>query len=431
MLKNRAENENVIFWGAGATQALGIRTTHQQGQFIRSITGVADLSASLEDRAAKALANSNTDPWRTAVIDLLRILGDGDNAYESISDISDAQFDAMRRNSGMGASDKEIRRRIVDLRLTYDWPALKSVVRVCPGSATDEFKLNDLFNLLDMHIPSGFGFRGPAGGGSPASVNRSPQFFDARRLAGAKNALLMLLITLFYVDYQVCVASRGAVLQQYKDVAILLARRMQKKGLRLARDGVDLPTPVFYQGDVGFVSLNYDPILFWVQFVANRELNRSDKVPHIGSPAVPLYLFSDFGHLIPSRRIGKGEADSPWHPMNEAIAQRLNEVKTGGDHKVRPTKILFPHGCLCWRECPDCGKLSSYLGDQWDLAAVDLLLPPPLLAFRRSACPDRVSDRERDQRAKGMIDARSCLHCGTLNFANHTQVVMRFFGCPD
>ena len=251
------------------------------------------------------------------------------------------------------------------------------------------------------------------------------QFFDARRLIGAKNALLMLLITLFYVDYQVCIESKRQVLEKYKDFAILLGLRAQREGMKLAHEGVAFDLPKFYRDDVGFVSMNYDPLLLWIQFVANRELNYSASVPHIGSPSMPLFLFNDLGHMIPSRSIGKREPDFPWYPMNEAVAQRLNESKVGGDHRVRLTKLLFPHGCLCWRECPDCGKLSAYHADQWDLASADLLLPPPLLAFSSSACPDRVKDSERDQREKGRIDARGCLHCGTLNFANHTQVVMQ------
>jgi hypothetical protein len=418
--------QNVIFWGAGATKALGIRTTDEQGSFIRRITGEGPSSKTLEERVAEALGDSNTDPWRTALVDLICILGDGDQAYGSIQNIDKCQLDAMRRNWETTADDEEIRRRIVGLRMTYDWPALKSVVRVCPGSTTGKFRLNDLFNLLDMHIPAGFGFRGPTGRGDrPLNDEPNLEFFDARRLIGAKNALLMLLIALFYIDYRVCIASKSNVLQKYKDVAVLLGRRMQRKGLNLAREGIALDLPGFYQGDVGFVSLNYDPILLWLQFVANRELNHSASVPHIGSPAVPLYLFNDFGHMIPARRIARGQTDAPWYPMNEAVAQRLNELRTGGDHRVRLTKILFPHDCLCWRECPDCGKLSAYHADQWDLAAEDLLPPPPLLAFNRNGCPDRVTGSEKDQREKGRIDARSCMHCGTLNFANHTQVVMQ------
>jgi hypothetical protein len=186
----------------------------------------------------------------------------------------------------------------------------------------------------------------------------------------------------------------------------------------------NLDQPAFYQGDVGFVSLNYDPIALWMQFVANRDLNKSPDVPTIGTPPVPLHLFHDFGHLIPARRIGRGEATWPWYPMNEAATQRLNE-QAGGDCRVRLTKFLFPHGCLCWRECPNCGKLSAYHGDEWDLHAHSLFPPPPLRAFDLRPCPSWITSKEREQREKGLIDARGCLHCGTLTYANHTQAVMQ------
>jgi hypothetical protein len=71
------------------------------------------------------------------------------------------------------------------------------------------------------------------------------------------------------------------------------------------------------------------------------------------------------------------------------------------------------------------GKLSSYHGEQWELAASGLFPPPPLQAFDRRACPDWITGEERTQREKGMIDARACLHCGTLTYAHHTQTVMQ------
>jgi len=162
-----------------------------------------------------------------------------------------------------------------------------------------------------------------------------------------------------------------------------------------------------------------------VQWIANRELNKSAAVPHIGSPPSPLHLFNDFGHLIPSRRIGTPELSFPWYPMNEAAVQRINESVAGCDPKVRLTKILFPHGCLCWRECENCGKLSAYHGDQWDLTSESLLPPPPLRGFAQWTCPDGVTDEEKRERELGKVDARGCLHCKTLNYARHTQVVMQ------
>ena len=426
MARDTAVPRTLVFWGAGATKELGLRVTTDQGKFITTIAGAGASSQSLNERVASALGESNIDQWLTAFVDLISILGDGDDAYRSIHLIDHEQRDAMRRNWKPGASDQDLDSRIIGLRLTYDWPALKSVVSVCPGSRSGKVRLNDLFNLLDMHIPSGFGFHGPSGArDARGDGNQSLQFFDARRLIGAKNALLMLLVALFYVDYQVCITRKRDTLQKYEDLARLLGRRVLRTGLDLANAGEPLDRPSFYEDEVAFVSLNYDPILLWVQWVANRELNKSTAVPHIGSPPSPLYLFNDFGHLIPSRSIGKRESNFPWYPMNEAAVQRLNEPDAGCGPKVRLTKILFPHGCLCWRECPDCGKLSAYHGDQWDLTSVSLLPPPPLRAFSKGACPDRVTNEEKEERERGRVDARHCLHCRTLNYANHTQVIMQ------
>lgn len=419
--RSMAQLQNIIFWGAGATAALGIRTTDAQTQFIKRITGADAPDKPLEERVAEALSLNDVEPWHSALLDLITILGDGDEAYDSIQFTNSKQLDAMRRNWRNGADDDELRGRIVGLRLIYDWPALKSVVRICPGSSTANFKLNDVFNILDMHIPAGFGVRAPARQGL-SSADKQQQFFDTRRLIGAKNALLMILIALFYIDYQVCISSKRDLLSKYLDFAILLGQRMQSQGLDLSRHRLD--QPAFYQGDVGFVSLNYDPIALWVQFIANSKLNKGADVPKIGTPPVPLHLFHDFGHLIPARRIGRGEATWPWYPLNEGAAQRLNE-QAGGDSKVRLTKFLFPHGCLCWRECPNCGKLSAFHGDQWDLHAHSLFPPPPLKAFDTGPCPDWIKGTERDQREKGLIDVRGCLHCRTLTYAHHTQVVMQ------
>jgi hypothetical protein len=177
-----------------------MRTTVEQQLFIRHLVGPDDSRRPLGERVSNALGHNDSEPWHAALFDLIGILGDDDSAYESISAVDDDQIETMRRNWQEGADLEELRRRIIDLRLIYDWPALKSVVRLCPGGATDGFKLNDLFNLLDMHIPPGSGFRGLvpekyAGLGD----QYQQQFFDVRRLTGAKNALLMILIALFYI----------------------------------------------------------------------------------------------------------------------------------------------------------------------------------------------------------------------------------------
>jgi hypothetical protein len=187
-----------------------------------------------------------------------------------------------------------------------------------------------------MHIPLKFGFRAPAERGEEhAGARLEERFYDSRRLIGARNALLMMVTALFHIDYQIGLATKQEQLEKYRDFAIEIGRRARRHGIKLASDGLRLDSPEFYQGDVCFVSLNWDPIGLWIQFIANRELNNSGDAPHAGSPAEPLHLYHDFGHLIPARRIERPEADWPWYPLNEAAAQRLNEKNiragTGSD----------------------------------------------------------------------------------------------------
>lgn len=416
------QTKSVIFWGAGATKQLGMRLTVDQAKFIQVLAGVKDpldKQPNVQERVTAALnrPSKGCDVLNLALVDLLTILGDEDENHKSITKISADERNAMRRNMPAETSQEAIDANIVHLRLTYDWPALKSIVRVCPGSTSDAFQLNDLFNVLDLHGPAGFGFRAP----SPVTDDGA-QFLAARRLMGAKDALRMLLGVAFYIDYQDCIRDKTTTLKLYQDFATLLGRRMQEQGVALDQQGKPLDQPDFYQGDVSFVSLNYDPLALWVQYIANRELNHSPDVSHVGSPAQKLQVFHDGGHFIPSRRIGK---PGNWYPMNEAVAQRMNEAASGNDI-VRLTKFLFPHGCLCWRECPNCGKLSSFMGDEWKLDSPSLILPPPLWGFDKTPCPDTVKGDELEKRqSEWRVDTRACVHCETLTHAHHTQTVMQ------
>ncbi len=421
---------SVIFWGAGATARLGMRVTAQQGEFVIRLTG-ADKDSdrlSLSARIDRTLKTEDAkewhhllDEWCDLLKDLLTILGDGEESNYSIGAIEDQHLETMARHWTPGAGEDELRKRILMLRLNYDWPALKQVTRICPGAREGHLSLNDLFNVIDMHAPLGHGFRA-----------EEELFLDTRRLVGAKAMLQMLVNTMFYIDYQICIRQKTATLESYYDFAVALGKRMQQAGRSIRED---FDRPEFIRGDVSFVSLNYDPIALWLQFVANRNLNRSPSVPHVGSPAAPLQLFHDLGHFIPSRRVTPGRRPALWYPMNEASAQRLNEAGPGGHQRNRLTKFLLPHGCICWRECPDCGKLSAYFGDEWGIASPSLIPPPPLKGFdRRTTSPDdetlHPSDKDARQEEinaweRGAVDARACLHCKNLTFAYHTQAIMQ------
>ena len=434
-------HRTVVFWGAGATAKLGIRTTDQQTKFIGYLSS-DDANAGQErlpERVKAALgAGRDHEPWVSALKDLLTILGDAVKRQDApTTTITEPEFDAMRRHWHVSNTDC-LRNRIVHLRTLYDWPALKAVFKACPGGhlppKRSRLKLNDLFNVLDMHRQSGHGFSVPAGG-----------FLTPQRVLGAHNALKMLLQAMFYIDWQHARLANAQDLQHHYHFAKAFGRRMQKQGLQLAIYG-EFDSQRFYKGDISFASMNYDPVALWCQWVANRDLNRSAAVPHIGQPAAKLQIYHDLGHFVPGTRVKK--KPDHWNPMNETAAQRLNEIDSG--ERIRLSKFLFPHGCLWWRECPSCGKLSSYCGDTWKVDSPTLLPPPPLRGFIKTGTDFRTRmecercarkrgevDQEALRRAdtvqecehcawkRGEVDARACVHCKTLTYAHHTTTLMQ------
>ena len=409
----------LVVWGAGATATLGMRTTERQGRFLQALAGEPNdrSRVSLDLRVTNALDNP-ADGWVGPFSDLLTILGDG-SGNNGTTRVTSQQFDAMRRNWSAGADGDAIRDRILGLRSLYDWVTLRSVIDVVrddsgSGAQGGSF-LNDLFNILDMHGQSGHGFRAGVDG-----------FLTPGRISGARNALIMLLLAVFYVDWQRLLGDRKKrrELRLHCDLAVKFGKRMQKEGVE--RAGIHDPErPEFYLGDVGFVSFNYDPVALWLQYIANRELNLSPSVPHIGNPVRRLQIYHDLGHSVPSVRISGKNPGSLRFSMNESAAQRLNDPDHGATDRIRVSKFLFPHGCLAWRECPSCGKLSSYLGDRWEADSPTLFLPPPLKAFVSCRPKSLHKAEEREKFEKGAVDVRACVHCDELTEAHHTRVIMQ------
>ena len=333
----------------------------------------------------------------------------------------------MDRNWGRN-DETEWRNRIIELRSLYDWPALVAAINVCPHHAVQHhsnptaspedtcFILNDLFNLLDMHHRSGHGF-----------PDRDGRFLTPQRVLGARGALGLLIQSLFYVDWHNC-ARTHRDLDHHYDFTVEMGRRMQAQGRRFAATASpdDFEDLNFILGDVSVVSMNWDPIGLWAQFVANGDLNRAANVPNVDSPACRMQLYHDLGYYVAGPRVDKEHPGSKvWQPMNISSARQLNDRNHGADVRIRVSRYLFPHGCLWWRECPNCGKLSSYIGDVWEIDSQSLLPPPPLKAFAdtirfKSWCKD---DRERCRWELGEVDARACVHCETLTYAHHTPLV--------
>ena len=219
---------------------------------------------------------------------------------------------------------------------------------------------------------------------------------------------------MFFIDWRICREHKKEQLDLHYQFAVALTRRMQRRGVALA--GERFESSCFYLGDLSFVSMNYDPVGLWCQMIANRTLNKAPTVPHVGTPARKLEIYVDQAHFVAGPRVRpKPEI---WHSMNEPAIQRLNEA----GQRIRIMKFLLPHGCICWRECPNCGKLSNYLGDEWELTSHMLIPPPPLRAFDLKL--ERAwNKKEREAWKNGQVDARACVHCGTLTHAHNTSTI--------
>ena len=423
-------SRTVLFWGAGATASLGLRTTAQQAQFLRVLAPGPEKSETppIRTRVRSALGDSVPHRWVTAFSDLLEIIGDSgatNGRKLSVADIHTEQLAVMARNWGC-CNEDHLRNRIVELRTLYDWPALVAAINVCQGrtpqtgptaeSGHPGLELIDLFNLLDMHRQSGHGFR-----------DRDGSFLTPQRVLGARGALGLLIQSLSYVDWHVHARS-GVDLDHHYDFALEMGRRMQSQGLQFAQGAGpdDFEELGFILGDVGVVSMNWDPVGPWAQFVANRRLNRASDVPQVGSPACRMQLYHDLGYFVAGPRVQKDHKGSKvWQPMNISSARQLNDRNHGAEVRIRVSKFLFPHGCLWWRECPNCGKLSSYIGDAWKIDSETLLPPPPLKAFVDDIPFENWCGDERREWDLGKVDARACVHCQTLTYAHHTPLVMQ------
>ena len=239
--KPKDTTRTVIFWGAGATAAAGMRVTGDQASFLRKIVGKpAGKRTPLTQRVRDALYPVIEERSISAFNDLLIILGDHDENDENedaVFSITEDRIGVMRRNWRANASEEDIRRRIVELCTLYDWPALKRVVGVCPATQNSDIDLVDLFNVLDMHIRSGHGFYVKEG-----------KFLAPQRLLAARNALRMLLCAMFYVDWRYACNVKRKDIRLHYEFAEALGRRMQRRGQKLADEVGDFDDRKFYMG---------------------------------------------------------------------------------------------------------------------------------------------------------------------------------------
>lgn len=389
--------ENVIFWGAGATHPLNMKSTAEIGNALSDLAGLTEAGekpADLKANIRKALPDISENVLNE--LHALLVIIDSDHRQDNISEYARI----LRFKS----------QRLDNLQRLYDWHAVKLVIERCPKLDGNKINLQDLYNLIDMHIKSQRG------------LEIRNEFVTLDRLIAARRTVDMLSQVFHAVGFCQLLEedSYRKIYKQYYQFAKILAKLMTEEGLEKKNDYA-INNREFYLFSYAVISMNWDPLLLWLIFNAHKEANDSKLRPYIGTPPQPMKLFNDLAHFMAVRAVD-GVTPEAWFPMNETAVQRLNDPAHSTGRRVRIGKFYFPHGCHGFRECPKCGKLTFYLGNEWDIFS-ESLFPPQILP---SLSPQKArSFEEQEAINEGVYDAVQCTHCGTITEAHHTPIIVQ------
>ena len=267
----------------------------------------------------------------------------------------------------------------------------------------------NLFNLLDLQRQSRFTF-----GGGNAVGNPYPPFYP-EQLEHIRRALVALIASL--IGDAMKHAQQGGSLERYKEFFKKLAAKVRQEKMDQLQNGCASIASDFIMSDLTYISLNWDPVVLWAMFIAHKELNDCNCMywPHENGNA-KLKIFNDFAIPLAAEPIDKKPSGARrWYPYSEAVAQRVNDPEHLHDRVVTLIRTLFPHGQTNWLLCPKCGKVSMFLGDQWDLNSTTLPMELPL-AEKRS-CGEEIIDNT----GRGNYQ---CVHCGfSLSLADAAMLM--------
>lgn len=405
--------ETTVFWGAGATAALGMPVTAAQGEALAILgrAGSRKDGKPVRERVADARV---FDGIHTQVTDLLVALGEVVTSHPPEVSLEEKKAAARLFSS---LDDQSRSRLVFSLRGQCDWDCLRQVIRICPATENRADFLRDLFNILDMHILAGKGFHVPPSGDS---ADEEVPFLTPSRLPAARNALAMLLGLMFHAAWRKCRIEKTHELAAYGGFCRILGQLMQEEGLRFAASP-QMDRRPFYLFSYAVVSLNFDPILPWLLFNNHKDLNYASP-PLVDTPAAEMTLFHDHGQVLALRPIDERRPDI-WYPFTEAAAQRLNDPKYRSNRRVRLGKLYMPHGCLSWRDCPNCGRVTMCLGDEWRPDS-ETLLPPAVIAIPGANHEPRHSVEEK-AREGGRYDAVQCSYCGEMTYMRDTPLILQ------
>ncbi|WP_288788601.1 hypothetical protein [uncultured Fibrobacter sp.] len=420
-------SETVLFIGAGATALLGMPQSDLQTKIFR---GFAERKSTdtLEDILSDSTPQKifgKTPPFKGRDLKIMaafiRFLGD--DLKKDWNTVDEEDIKNGRIVFGDDTDEKLLRSRIMELRREYDWNALKQIIQVCPHDEREDNLIRDIYTMIDMKLRDrqGITVRLKNEKGTPSEV-----IIEPNRLPKARNCLVLFTCILFAnAWYGLSKGENAEMFQKYVNFMESLARLMQKEGGRLADKGYEFNTPAFYRLSNAVVTLNFETVFLWLLFNANRKVNHEGY--YLPQTAQKVEQWLDFGVPGKSRKISPDDnARKPGefsYSQSETSVFRGNEYRTPGSPIGRIGSFLFAHGCCNWRECPACGRMMYYLGDEWGYKSRHVNPPFPVPLFENNDF-NRTA-KEKEWKAKLRYDSLECISCGAETRACDAPMIMQ------
>lgn len=410
-------SEILVFLGAGASAALGMPQTKAQTDFFRS------LAKKSNRKPLNEILKEFEREDREVMENFLVLLGDKKKTDDFWLEITEEEYRAFQKIFGGNCSESIVKNRILELRQSYDWLALKQIIDICPYNEKQDNLIRDIYSLLDKKINAkqGIKVRAEAAGSDEIIIEKS-------RLRGAYSCATCFTVILFANAWnKLTNGEKSADFQKYVSFTETLARLMQKEGVEFDRRGYALDSRKFYQFSYSFVSFNFETVFMWLFFIAHKKLNK--RGIYLPSTAQKIKLWLDFGFMAKGRDVPKEEDERIpgkfTYSYDESVVYNQNRSKESSSHVDRIGKFYFAHGCSNWRECPVCGRMMYVLGSEWNKILTKGLNPPlPIPLFENDEF--HWTDVEKNWREKCLqFDALACVSCGAKTFAYNAPMIVQ------
>lgn len=395
-------SETLVFIGAGATAKLGMPSSNDQTTIFRDL-------CKKEASKEASLSKFFSEPDLQRVVAFLSFL-DSDNFYEvSDDDLKSAKVVYGEQTDGL------LKRRILELRIEYDWNAAKKIIKICPHDEMDDNLIRDVYSIIDGKLLSHQSLK--------VSIEKSEEILSESRLQGARNFLTLFINMLFASAWnKIADGEKSEEFNQYKKFINSFDRLMQKEARDFYRR-YSVESRDFYLFTTSFVSFNFEMVFPWLFMNSHYELNHQKSY----MKDRPLKLWLDFGCEHRGRKTNlDGEIISTLE-FTEAVASRENEDEHIGSELNRCGKFYFAHGSSNWRECPVCGRMTFYFGysrNKWSYKSKELTSPFPIPLFGMDKI-NSLTAKEKEWRKQLRFDSLQCMHCGAETVASDAPMIMQ------